>query len=89
MGEGFEPISINEDFAAFIRQQGHEPGREFQLNTPLHLAQLTIFKGQIAFSIPYSQRAAASIEICARIARSVASECELGYYDPHEGVVDC
>jgi hypothetical protein len=86
--EGFNPIPMNEEFAAFMREQGVEPGREFELETPTLLAKLTIHSGQIAFTIPYTPKAGKSIEVCARIARSVASECGLGYHDPQVGVAD-
>lgn len=88
IAEGFRLVSVNEDFAAFMRAQGLEPAPEFEIDTPTLLAQLTIHSGQIAFTIPYSARAAASIESCARIARELAAECGLGYHDPQDGVAD-
>lgn len=83
--EGFKPVPLNEDFAAFVREQGAEPSQDYQLSTPELLAQLVIHAGEMAFTIPYGPRAEASIVLCAGIARRVASECGLGFYDPQEG----
>ncbi len=71
-----------------MREQGVEPADEYAADTPAVLAQLSVFRGQLAFSVPSSPRAEASIELCARLARAVADEHNLGYYDPQEGVTD-
>lgn len=88
VAQGFGPVPTNEELAAFVREQGAEPGREFEIDTPSFLAQLAVYPGQIAFTIPYSARAAASIELCARIARELAAKHGLGYHDPQEGVAN-
>ncbi len=88
LAEGFRPKPAEEGFAAFLKMQGVEAAREFEIDTPALLARLAIHSGQIAFTIPYSERAAASIEYCVRIAREIAAEHGLGYHDPQEGVAD-
>jgi hypothetical protein len=88
VAERFAPAPSNEDFSTFLRAQGVEPAREFEIDTPALLARLAIHSGQVAFTIPYSPRAQASIAFCARIAHQMASEWALGYYDPQEEVAE-
>ena len=82
---GFEAVPIDPAFREFSREQGLEPGQEFNLDTTSHLAQLTVFPAEIAFTVPYAPRGAASITLCSSIARTVAREHSLGYYDPQTG----
>ena len=72
---------INSAEAAGFQSSG---SGEFNLDTPQHLAQLNIFSGELAFSIPYSDRAEASIAVCSRIAREVATAHGLAVWDPQE-----
>jgi hypothetical protein len=65
-----------------IRQHGSTPDREFTIDTATCLAQLNVFSGELAFSIPYSDRADESIGLCARLAKTVARVHKLGYNDP-------
>ena len=83
--QGFAREVVDGDFAAFCRQDGFEPGIEFTANTPTLLAQLSVFPGQVAFSIPYGDRAAASADFCVRFARYLATTHDLGFHDPQEG----
>jgi hypothetical protein len=57
-------------------------GKSFLLDTPEYLAQLSIHRGELAFAIPYSNRADASVQVCARIAKSVAATHGLAFWDP-------
>ena len=88
VAKGFKAVSLDEQFVAFLREQGAVPHREFELDTPSLLAQLTIHTGEIGFSIPFGPRAAESIDICSRIARNVASESGLGIYDAQVGAAE-
>ena len=63
---------------------GGTPGTEFTADTPTLLAQLSVFPGEIAFSIPYGDRAAASVDFCVRYAKYLAEAHDLGFYDPQE-----
>jgi hypothetical protein len=83
--QGFAREPADEDFVAFCRQDGFEPGIEFTADTPTLLAQLSIFPGQVAFSIPYGDRATASVDFCVRFARYLAMTHDLGFHDPQEG----
>jgi hypothetical protein len=85
---GFVLVPLDAAFAAFVREQGSEPGQEFLLDNSSLLAQLTIHLGQVAFTIPYSPRAEASIAACRDLARRLASETGLAFYDPQEGESD-
>ena len=81
-----DPIP-EEAVASFVRQVEAagfvaEGATEFNLDTPEHLAQVNVFRGELAFSIPYSDRADASIELCTRIARAVAQSHGLALWDP-------
>jgi hypothetical protein len=86
---GFVEVPVDEAFAAFAREQGSLPGREFRLETPELLAELTIRRGEIAFAIPASPRSEASIDLCSRVAREAAARCGLGFHDPQAGIADC
>jgi hypothetical protein len=82
---GFVRGPTDAAFADFARQEGFAPGAEFVLDTPALLAQLTIFPGEVAFSIPYGPRSDASVDFCIQTARRVAAERALGFYDPQVG----
>jgi hypothetical protein len=58
------------------------PGNELELDTPKYLAQLGMHRGELAFTIPYSDRADASIQVCTRIAKAVAEQHGLALWDP-------
>jgi hypothetical protein len=79
--EAVQALITNAEAAGFLRSGG---GSEFTLDTSQHLAQLNVFEGELAFSIPYSDRANASIELCARIAKEVAASHGLAVWDPQE-----
>lgn len=83
--EGFVLTPIDEEFVAFTRAEGFEPGTEFVLDTSTLLAQLTVFAGEIAFSIPYGNRAELSVTHCIRLAKRMSANYGLAYYDPQEG----
>ncbi len=84
-GAGFVRCPADEAFNDFARQEGFTPGAELILDTPALLAQLMIFDGEMAFSIPYGPRSTASVDLCIQIARRVAQEQRLGFYDPQVG----
>ncbi|MEQ1841317.1 MAG: hypothetical protein ABL994_12980 [Verrucomicrobiales bacterium] len=83
--QGFAREPVDDAFVAFCRQEGFKPGLEFTTDTPTLLAQLSILPGQIAFSIPYGDRATASVDFCVRFARYLATTHDLGFHDPQEG----
>lgn len=83
---GFIRSPVDPGFTDFAKQEGFDPGMEFNLDTPTLLAQLTVFPGEVAFSIPYSDpRTHASVDFCNQIARRLAAEHELGFNDPQIG----
>ncbi len=62
--------------------EGAEPARSFTLDSEAAQAELHIHAGEIAFAIPYGTRAQASIELCTRVAKAVARQHGLGFWDP-------
>lgn len=83
---GFIRSQVDQGFTDFAKQEGFDPGIEFNLDTQTLLAQLTVFPGEVAFSIPYSgPRTEASVDFCGQIARRLAAEHELGFNDPQIG----
>jgi hypothetical protein len=82
--ESFVRAPVDDAFMAFSRQEGFEPGVEFMIDSPTLLAQLTVFPGQVCFSIPYGPRADASIDFCVHLAKRMAVEHNLGFHDPQE-----
>jgi hypothetical protein len=82
---GFIRNPTNEAFAEFAKQNGVPPCVEFNLDTPTRRAQLMVFPGQLAFSIPYGPRAKASVGFCIQIAKRVAIDQALGFHDPQIG----
>ncbi|HVX91576.1 MAG TPA: hypothetical protein VHC20_08305 [Candidatus Paceibacterota bacterium] len=85
---GFQRTPPDPSFVEFLRSKGVAPAEEFLLDTSDLLAQLSFHDGQIAFSIPYSSRAGASIVLCSELARTIAREHDLAFYDPQEGIAD-
>ena len=84
---GFARFPPDPEFAAYSEGQGHPLGDECTLDSPTVLAQLVVFSGEATFSIPYSDRANASIALCLDLARQVAKEHSLGFDDPQTGEV--
>jgi hypothetical protein len=82
---GFVQSPTNEAFAEFAKQNGVTPGVEFILDTQVCLAQLTVFPGTLAFSIPYGPRARDSVGFCIQIAKRAATDHALGFHDPQVG----
>lgn len=87
-GEGFVAVPESPEFAAFLRGRGSEPPIDFRLDTAAALAELHIHRGEIAFTIPHSERAEALIELCTRLAKRVAAQHGLGFWDPQVGTLD-
>jgi hypothetical protein len=83
--QGFAREPVDDAFVAFCREKGFNPALEFTTDTPNLLAKLSIFPGQIAFSIPYGDRATTSVDFCVRFARYLATTLDLGFHDPQEG----
>jgi len=82
---GFVSQPVDESFADFLRQEGVVPGEEFVLDTSTVLARMTVFPGQIAFSIPHGERSNTSVDFCVQLASQAAEQHSLGFYDPQEG----
>ncbi|MEZ4224733.1 MAG: HEAT repeat domain-containing protein [Polyangiaceae bacterium] len=60
-------------------------GKELLLDTPLMLAEASIFEGSIHLSVPFSERAEHTISTLVEFAKSFAFSRALGYYDPQTG----
>jgi hypothetical protein len=82
--EGFQLASPDTELVEFLREQGVSPAIEFELNTQAYLAHLSVHRGELAFTIPNSDRAEASIRLCTRIAKAVAAQHGLGFWDPQD-----
>jgi hypothetical protein len=65
----------------FAREQGSS-GEHWAIDSDAVLAEVTVFPGQVAFSIPFSSKAEKSLRLCEHIARATSSQHGLGYYDP-------
>jgi hypothetical protein len=78
------PESAVEALIDAARTAGFVPagGNEYLLDTPKCLAQLGVFSGELSFTIPYSDRADASIRLCSQIAKTVADAHGLAFWDP-------
>ena len=50
--------------------------------------QVCIFKGEVSLSIPYWDDAENAVEEAKRIARIIAREFNLGYYDQQDGTAE-
>lgn len=57
-------------------------GEEWNIDTESVLAQVSVFPGEVAFAIPYSERADRSIALCRRVAQALVDRFNLGYHDP-------
>jgi hypothetical protein len=53
--------------------------------TPIVLAQMHVFEGQIAFTIPYGPLARDSVVFCTRLAKQIGKTHSLGYRDSQTG----
>jgi len=84
---GFKAELHPPGFVEFLRQQGIEPSQDFKLLTSTISAQMSIFAGSISFAVEESPVALASIEYCSNLARKLASDFSLGYYDGQSGEV--
>lgn len=62
---------------------------ELMKKTPTLLAQMHVFAGQIAFTIPYGPLARESVAFCTRLAKQIAETHGLGYRDPQTGEELC
>jgi hypothetical protein len=81
---GFMVTPPDPEFVAFVREQGVEPAPEYTLDSEHYLAQLAVHRGQLAFTIPYSDRTDASIRLCTELAKGVATEFGLAFWDPQD-----
>jgi len=84
---GFKPELHPPGFVEFLRHQGIMPSEDFALQTPTMSARISIFPGSISFVVQASPVTPASIEYCSNIARKLASDFNLGYYDGQSGEV--
>ena len=71
----------------FMRNQGVTPSQDFALMTSTMSARMSVFPGSISFVVEASPVALASIEYCSNIARKLAADFSLGYYDGQSGEV--
>jgi len=58
------------------------PATSFTLDTNGYLAQLSIHRGELAFTIPYSERGEATIALCTQIGKDVAATHGPAFWDP-------
>ena len=82
---GFRRVEPDPDLVALLAELGDVPAEELLLDTPELLAELHLHPGQLAFTVPYAERADASIALCLGLARAVAEAHDLALYDPQEG----
>jgi hypothetical protein len=87
VAEGFQAELHPPGFVEFLRNQGVTPSQDFALLTSTMSARMSIFPGSISFVVEASPVALASIEYCSDIARKLATEFNLGYYDGQSGEV--
>jgi hypothetical protein len=84
---GFKAEPHPPEFVEFLRHQGVLPSRDFALLTSTFSAQMSIFSGSISFIVEESPVALVSIEYCSNLARKLAHDFNLGYYDGQSGEV--
>lgn len=72
-------------FVEFLHSQGVTPSQDFALLTSTISARMSIFSGSISFVVEASPVALASIEYCSNVARKLAADFNLGYYDGQSG----
>lgn len=84
---GFKAELHPPGFVEFLSHQGVTPSQDFSLLTSTMCAQMSIFPGSISFVVEASPVALASIEYCSNIARKLAADFNLGYYDGQSGEV--
>jgi len=82
---GFRAELHASGFVEFLHCQGVTPSQDFALLTSTISAQMSIFSGSISFVVEASPLALASIEYCSNIARKLAADFSLGYYDCQSG----
>jgi hypothetical protein len=82
---GFVERQVDPGFVAFARSQGHKVGREFFLSGADRVAQFTLFGSSGAFAVPPGAVSAESVAFCIALARSMADEAQLGFFDPQTG----
>lgn len=82
---GFTQDDVDPGFAAFMKEEREELGREYTIETESLLAQASVFRGSVNFSIPFSDKADRAIEFCRTIAKQIADKHNLGFYDPQIG----
>jgi len=90
---GADPISqpaIDGAIAA-ARGEGFGPAQagggsiELILDSDTALAELSIYPGEIAFTIPHGERAEKAIDLCRGLAKRIAEQHDLGFWDPQAG----
>jgi hypothetical protein len=72
-------------FVEFLHSQGVTQSQDFALLTSAISARMSIYTGSISFVIEASPVAVASIEYCSNVARKIAADFKLGYYDRQSG----
>jgi hypothetical protein len=82
LAAGFRPTPVDAQFATSLREEGIEPPPQYTLDTEVFLAQLHVYRGELALMIPYSEREGPSIGLCSSLGRRIAEQHGLGYWDP-------
>jgi hypothetical protein len=83
--EGFVERPLKQPRGATTTTRTFACRAELMKRTPTLLAQLHVFAGQIAFTIPYGPLARDSVPFCTRLAKEIARTHGLGYRDPQTG----
>jgi hypothetical protein len=83
--EGFVERSLKQPSGATTATTNFACRAELMKETPMLFAQVRVFAGQIAFTIPYGPLARDSVPFCTRLAKQIARTHGLGYRDPQTG----
>jgi hypothetical protein len=79
---GFVRREADAELAEYLAGRGLTITPEWLLDNDSVLVQLAVFNGVISFTIPYSSKADASVALSVSLAKRLAAECGLAFYDP-------
>ena len=98
LGDLTDADPIAEQTLATVHQQLEEKGYVVESQSDLCCElihpnsswglQVSIFGGEVTFSVPFGDEADQAIEVARRDAREIATLARLGYHDPQTGEVD-